>query len=59
MTSKGKEDMEAELTVTANEVVKLSSNGHQTEVNQQNQDQDKKKKKNLRPRISPHPVFGE
>ncbi|WP_088240351.1 biosynthetic arginine decarboxylase [Calothrix rhizosoleniae] len=37
--------MEAELTVTANEVVKLSSNGHQTEVNQQNQDQDKKKKK--------------
>ena len=26
--------MEAELTVTANEVVKLSSNGHQTEVNQ-------------------------
>ena len=35
--------MGAELTVTANEVVKLSSNGHQTEVNQQNQHQDKKK----------------
>ncbi|MDJ0615477.1 MAG: biosynthetic arginine decarboxylase [Calothrix sp. MO_192.B10] len=47
--------MGVELTVTANELVNLSSNGHQAELNQQNQHKDKKKQSSSHNPPTPRP----